>query len=992
MPSSDVYDMNSDAEELNITVAVRCRGRNEREVKAKSSVVVTVPDITGSSEVSINTTGDIGITAQMNSKTYTVDKVFGPSASQVLVFEQIAKPLFRDFMKGYNCTVLVYGMTSTGKTYTMTGDENLYNGELSDAAGIIPRVLFDLFETLEQEKDDYVVKCSFVELYNEELKDLLNEGVDMTAQRKLRIYDSNPSSTSQSNSRTNSRHNSPRLGTDSTSANALAYRLNRSNSNRTSNSNATNKTGNISVYGSRSSLPNRQQVHANNKNSHQSNSVPTQQPSIGTNNDQNAGIYIQNLQEFHITSAKEGISVLQKGLNHRQVASTKMNDFSSRSHTIFTITLYKEYKGEMFRVSKMNLVDLAGSENISRSGALNQRAKEAGSINQSLLTLGRVINALADKSGHIPFRESKLTRLLQDSLGGNTKTALIATISPAKVTSEETCSTLEYASKAKNIKNKPQLGSFIMKDILVKNITFELAKIKADLLSTKSKEGVFMSQENYKGLTAELESYKTELQESNRKVESLDTHNKILAKEKRQFKELNEIQRVKLENFQARVDILDSTINEQLLKQRDQELSIQKANSTIESLNSTISKYQKKYLELTNIVNVVLPNKISQGINEININFNELKSTHTSSVSDLRPNLDRIQDQIIEWLHTTQENVEIMYKDCLKEIMEETPLILTSVKDRVREAENAASKYYATIAENLSDISEENNNFKQYFDNNLFRNNHEEILTAHVDRTYKEIEDTSAGLITHFKSMLDELLEKNKKLMQSSLNSATTDIIRRELQLLDPHKKKWQESFGIVNRCDSLNNNFHHAIKNELKIVNQTVETSSFSINDAITSIQQRVEEWKSSSALMNDNNKLKKDFEAILEKDHLTKDYLLKSLDFTESSLDNFKSIASTVQDLLTTPMSEENTKTDKNEITSISNSNPTLAPRRDDFGQERLPFQHVTESHMNIKNPEISNLTPKKRSAQDIEAQRTDSSKYPRLETPPGGLEGCD
>src|SRR6202000_1978637 len=105
---------------------------------------------------------------------------------------------------------------------------------------------------------------------------------------------------------------------------------------------------------------------------------------------------------------------------------------------------------------KLNLVDLAGSENIQRSGAENKRAAEAGLINKSLLTLGRVINALVDKSMHIPYRESKLTRLLQDSLGGRTKTCIIATLSPAKINLEETMSTLDYAAGAKNIQNKPQ--------------------------------------------------------------------------------------------------------------------------------------------------------------------------------------------------------------------------------------------------------------------------------------------------------------------------------------------------------------------------------------------------------------------------------------------------------------------------------------------------------------------------------------------------------
>ena len=153
----------------------------------------------------------------------------------------------------------------------------------------------------------------------------------------------------------------------------------------------------------------------------------------------------------------------------RKVAATKCNDLSFRSHTIFTVTTniaqVDPTSGEQFvKIGKLNLVDLAGSENISRSGAENKRAQEAGLINKSLLTLGRVINALVDHSPHIPYRESKLTRLLQDSLGGKTKTCIIATISPAKISMEETISTLEYATRAKSIKNTPQVNQSLTKD------------------------------------------------------------------------------------------------------------------------------------------------------------------------------------------------------------------------------------------------------------------------------------------------------------------------------------------------------------------------------------------------------------------------------------------------------------------------------------------------------------------------------------------------
>ena len=395
----------------NIQVAVRCRGRNDKEVAAKSPIVIDLPNDTFSVTdpyVSINhnyTTQTVSSLSNANSsgsqsrrsstnnsgspfsnyKTYKVDQVYGSQADQNLIFEKVALPLFNDFLQGSNVTILAYGQTGTGKTFTMCGGEQKNSNvdyKHSETAGIIPRVLIELFNKLEPEgaASDYVVKCSFLELYNEDLKDLLN---DDEKPAKLRIYESTVAA-----------------------------------------------NGNKKEAGKASKT-----------------------------------ISIQNLREESILSCQDGFQILQKGLLKRKTASTKLNDVSSRSHTLFTINLYRNQPGsdgtgsQLFKVSKMNLVDLAGSENIYRSGAQNQRAKEAGSINQSLLTLGRVINSLselanssnADNTFHIPYRESKLTRLLQDSIGGCTKTSLIATISPAKINIDETISTLDYACKAKNL-------------------------------------------------------------------------------------------------------------------------------------------------------------------------------------------------------------------------------------------------------------------------------------------------------------------------------------------------------------------------------------------------------------------------------------------------------------------------------------------------------------------------------------------------------------
>ena len=273
-------------------------------------------------------------------------------------------------------------------------------------AGIIPRALSDLFDGLRvADATEFSVRVSFLELYNEEIFDLLSSTDDQT---KLRLYED------------------------------------------------------IQKKGS---------------------------------------VIIQGLEEVQVQDKHEVFKILERGSIKRQTAETKMNASSSRSHTIFTATVFinqQSLEGEdMLRIGKLNLVDLAGSENVGRSGAVNQRAREAGNINQSLLTLGRVIVSLVDRTPHVPYRESKLTRLLQDSLGGRTKTSIIATISPASVNHEETLSTLDYAHRAKNITNKPEVNQKISKKEKLLEYHHEIDKLKTELQAAREKDGVFLPKDAY---------------------------------------------------------------------------------------------------------------------------------------------------------------------------------------------------------------------------------------------------------------------------------------------------------------------------------------------------------------------------------------------------------------------------------------------------------------------------------------------------------------
>ncbi|RKP29341.1 kinesin-domain-containing protein, partial [Metschnikowia bicuspidata] len=386
----------------NIQVVVRCRARNQKEVDARSPSIVVLPDPVFSRDspyISVNVCPDSnssnaisGLHAGLHKsqKRFTVDQVYGPGADQALLFEKVAFPLFQDFLQGTNVTILAYGQTGSGKTHTMCGDL------AGDGAGIIPRILTRLFDSL---GPDSMVKMSCIELYKEELRDLADDALGLASVKtKLRLV--------------------PDLARDATAPK------------------------------------------------------------------------IQNLCELPVDSAEMALKVVEKCLGKRRVAATKLNDLSSRSHAILSLTLYQELPSTLgnpqVRISRMNLVDLAGSEDVNKSGAVNERAREAGSINQSLLALGKVINCLSEGKDpkHVPYRESKLTRLLQGLLGGNTKTVLIATVSPAQINASETFSTLNYASKAKNIKNLPQLiqdSELVLKRVLLGDLSRHIARLTRDM-------------------------------------------------------------------------------------------------------------------------------------------------------------------------------------------------------------------------------------------------------------------------------------------------------------------------------------------------------------------------------------------------------------------------------------------------------------------------------------------------------------------------------
>lgn len=418
--NSDRIDNSTTMNAQNIQVFVRCRPLNSHE---KKSMVNVLPE---KREVRVERNSTI-----QETKNFQFDRVFAPDAQQTDVYKTVVRPLIDQVLLGFNCTVFAYGQTGTGKTYTMEGDrsDSELNWEEDPHCGIIPRAVSQLFDTLKDTDNEFTVRVSFLELYNEDTYDLLSSISDTT---KLKIFDD------------------------------------------------AQKKGSVIVGG---------------------------------------------LEEIIVQSKIEIYDILKRGSAKRQTAATLLNACSSRSHTIFSVTVHIKENTmdgeELLKIGKLNLVDLAGSENIGRSGAQDRRAREAGNINQSLLTLGRVITALVEKRPHIPYRESKLTRLLQDSLGGKTKTSIIATVSPAYADLEDTLSTLDYASRAKKITNKPEMNQRLTKVALLREYANEIERLRRDLQATREKNGIFLDEENYKEMCAQLATGNTAVKEKEERLKFL---------------------------------------------------------------------------------------------------------------------------------------------------------------------------------------------------------------------------------------------------------------------------------------------------------------------------------------------------------------------------------------------------------------------------------------------------------------------------------------
>nr|CAD7406430.1 unnamed protein product [Timema cristinae] len=409
-------------------------------------------------------------------KMFTFDAVYDWNSRQEDLYEESIRPLVSSVLDGFNGTIFAYGQTGTGKTYTMEGPKNDPSQK-----GIIPKSFEQIFNYISRSSNmQYLVRASYLEIYQEDIRSI------QSTEDGLKYYNY------QCNTGSFLKNFIKKVcGAQKLDLVGLEEekRIESERKKQEQEDKEKIKIKEAKEALLRENLLEKQESEAiedvltNLLNKDPSKHLELREkPEIG--------VYVKDLSSFVCKSMNEIEHVMVVGNMNRSIGATNMNEHSSRSHAIFVVTIEmgatEASVKKLIRVGKLNLVDLAGSERQSKTGASGARLKEASKINLSLSALGNVISALVDgKTTHIPYRDSKLTRILQDSLGGNSKTVMVANIGPASYNYDESLTTLRYANRAKNIKNKPRVNED-PKDALLRQYQQEIARLKV-LLAEKHK-------------------------------------------------------------------------------------------------------------------------------------------------------------------------------------------------------------------------------------------------------------------------------------------------------------------------------------------------------------------------------------------------------------------------------------------------------------------------------------------------------------------------
>ena len=670
---------NQNNDEENITCYVRCRPLNSRELELNANCIEISKD-----QKSIKLKNN-------NERNYTYDKIFSSETDQKTIFNEIGLPLVKKFLAGYNSTIFAYGQTGAGKTHTIIGPlESLFDDK-NENFGLIPNILNFLFEKKEEainiikestkeklEKVDYTLTCSCIEIYNEQLIDLLNNNTQFDKSDEI----------------------------------------------------------------------------------------------LKIREDPKKGMYIENLTEQEINSAKKAKELLISGFKNRHVASTSMNHESSRSHLIYTLFLSTKLElGDgilKMRSSRLHLVDLAGSERQKYTNTTGQRIKEAGNINKSLSILGNVINAVIEfnegKTKFVPFRDSKLTYYLKDSIGGNSKTVIIGNISQSFIQINETQSTLNFIQRAKMIKNKSKI---------IENVNDMVKMLQNEIKNLK-----IINEE----LNKKLEDLIKENDEQKKNIEIINKKNKNIKKNKdledkiRQelVHEFRKNKNINSKDISQENEIQNLNNNSNFLSKNDLKILFEKINHIL-SFEDEINE-NFKFLDMNNvssIENFLVQKEIYS--NEVRNHIDDIINNKEIYIKEINNNNDKLKDKI-KIFYLTQDNKKLLYENNVYKSIAEYFVKQTNIEEKKESlSKDIINKFIETNKE-LSEF------YKKHFDIN-----NEYII---IQKSYLE----------KLKFQIDELK------LQDERNNKTIDSIQNENFLLTMELSKYKENIKNTIACSEEKN------------------------------------------------------------------------------------------------------------------------------------------------------------------------------------------
>ncbi|KAL7032887.1 hypothetical protein ACKWTF_007422 [Chironomus riparius] len=582
-------------------------------------------------------------------KTYGFDNVFDQFSAQIDLYVNTARPIVDKVLEGYNGTILAYGQTGTGKTYTMVGDS-----DCPESRGIIPNSFAHIFGHIAKAKENekFLVRVSYMEIYNEEVRDLLGKEINKSLEVKERS---------------------------------------------------------------------------------------------------DIGVFVKDLSGYVVHNADDLDNIMKLGNKNRAVGSTLVNSVSSRSHAIFSITIESsttdEAGNQQVKMGKLQLVDLAGSERQQKTQASGIRLKEATKINLSLSVLGNVISALVDgKSSHIPYRNSKLTRLLQDSLGGNAKTLMFATISPSDTNYVETISTLRYAGRAKSIQNHTHINSD-PKDALLKHFQQEIEELKRQL-----EEGIFDANlvevdgdENVEDIeedeNSDIEIEENEKEKSTKKrkskakkdemqKEKSDAEKELLEKKVQEHENALKVAQTEQDMIRAKLQSLENKIligGENLLeKAYQQEQLLEKSVAELEETN-------KKEQELQQTLQKIEAERID--IEERYSSLQEECTGKTKKLQKVMQMLMGLKSELADQQQEQQREKEGIYEN-IRSLSRELALCELVIN-------NYIPKEYQTLIDKFTYWNEEIGEWQlkcvAYTGNNMRKNINEQQKHSKEDKDYIDL-------------------------------------------------------------------------------------------------------------------------------------------------------------------------------------------------------------------------------------------------------------